>query len=300
MADQAAKPQKPEILPVESAAKFLESVPPGEFRRLPQEAFEGDVHGRIMFRWPAIQLYCANDTCEGVRFADSDAGRVVFSSDGQRQDEFANYRCRNCKTHLKFFAIILFSPDTDADNLGSIIKVGELPLFGPHVPGNVFELLGKDVEQFRKGLRAEAQGLGIAAAAYYRRVVENQRTRLFEQIILAAQSINADAKIVERLKYLREHWRFQQSIDEIKDCIPQMLLIEGQNPLELLHPVLSDSLHDRTDEEALEIASEIRLVLINLAERIALAKTQSTELREAVAKLAARKADRRKASKSSS
>jgi hypothetical protein len=71
-------------------------------------------------------------------------------------------------------------------------------------------------------------------------------------------------------------------------------LIDGQNPLKLLHPVLSDSIRDRTDEEALEIASEIRLLLMNLAERIALAKTQSAELKQTVAKLAARKAQRKK------
>src|SRR5947207_1667447 len=100
--------------------------------------------------------------------------------------------------------------------------------------------------------------------------------------------------MIDRLKHLRDHWRFQQSVDELKGCLPQILLIDGQNPLELLHPVLSDSIHDRTDEEALEIASEIRLVLINLAERIALAKTQSAELQQAVAKLAARRAKRRK------
>jgi hypothetical protein len=294
MSEELSQAKEPEIPVIESAAKFLASVPPGEFRQLPQEAFETDGHGRAVFRWPAVQLYCPNESCEGTRFADSDAGRVVFGFGTERRNEFANYRCRNCKTHLKFFAIVLFCPGPNVGDLGSIIKAGELPLFGPHVPANVFDLLGKDVEQFRKGLRAEAQGLGIAAAAYYRRVVENQRTHLFDQIILAAESVNADSTIVERLKHLREHWRFQQSIDEIKDCIPQILLIEGQNPLELLHPVLSDSLHDRTDEEALEIASEIRLVLINLAERIALAKTQSTELKQAVAKLAARKAQRKK------
>jgi len=98
--------------------------------------------------------------------------------------------------------------------------------------------------------------------------------------------------MIQRPKYLRDHWRFQQSIDELKGSLPQILLIEGQNPLELLHPVLSDSIHDRSDEEALEIAAEIRLVLINLAERIALAKTQSDELKKAVEKLAARKAKR--------
>jgi len=158
----------------------------------------------------------------------------------------------------------------------------------------VIELLGGDAEYFLKGHRSEAQGLGIAAFAYYRRVVENQRTHIFDEIISAAEHVGAEPAMIERLKHLRQHWRFQQSVDELKGCLPQILLIEGQNPLELLHPVLSDSIHDRTDEEALEIAGEIRLVLINLAERIALAKTQSDELKEAVAKLAARKAQRKK------
>jgi hypothetical protein len=100
--------------------------------------------------------------------------------------------------------------------------------------------------------------------------------------------------LIARLKTLRAHWRFQQSIEEIKDCMPQMLLIEGENPLELLHPVLSDSIHGRSDKEALEIAEEIRLVLVNLAERIALARSQSDELKTAVSRLAARKAQRGK------
>jgi hypothetical protein len=237
-------------------------------------------------------LYCANEACAGVRYADSNSREIRFSR--EEISLFTSYRCRNCKSQLKFFAVIILPPEGTKN--GTAIKVGELPLFGPHVPKTALELLGTDLEQFKKGLRAESQGLGIAAAAYYRRVVENQRTHLFDQIIVAAESVNAGSGMVERLKHLREHWRFQQSIDEIKDCLPQILLIEGQNPLELLHPVLSDSLHDRTDEEALEIAGEIRLVLINLAERIALAKTQSHELKEAVAKLAARKAQRKKVS----
>jgi hypothetical protein len=176
------------------------------------------------------------------------------------------------------------------------LKVGEYPVFGPHLPPNVIELLGGDADYFLKGHRSEAQGLGIAAFAYYRRVVENQRTHIFDEIISAAEHVGADTEMIERLKQLKQTWRFQQSVDEIKGCLPQILLIEGQNPLELLHPVLSDSIHDRSDEEALEIAGEIRLVLINLAERIALAKTQSDELKKAVAKLSARKADRKKKS----
>jgi hypothetical protein len=290
MTEEVSAEANSPIPEVKSFAKFLEETPPGEGCQLPSDAFSEEM-ARYYFDWPPIQLYCANKDCDGLRFADSDAGRINFSP-GQGVTRFTNYRCRNCKTHLKLFAVVIVA--RRGDQLGAAEKVGELPVFGPHVSKNALELLGEDVDQFRKGLRAESQGLGIAAAAYYRRVVENQRTHLFDQIIVAAESVNADTRMINKLKHLREHWRFQQSIDEIKDCIPQILLIEGQNPLELLHPVLSDSIHDRSDEEALEIASEIRLVLVNLAERIALAKTQSEALKQAVSKLSARKAARSK------
>jgi len=296
MADDANKKKTAEIPLIESMAKLFETIPPGNFRRLPGSVFLHDAHGRTTLKWPAAQFYCQK--CNGVRYADPDTSAISFGLErGVERNEFCDYHCRNCHDFLKRFAVVAYSP-AKPDGFGTIAKVGELPLFGPHVPANVFELLGDDVDAFQKGLRAEAQGLGIAAFAYYRRVVESQRTHIFDEIISAAENVGADSVMIERLKELRQHWRFQKSVDEIKGCLPQILLIEGQNPLELLHPVLSDSIHDRTDEEALEIAGEIRLVLINLAERIALAKTQSEELKQAVAKLSARKASRGKAVKS--
>jgi hypothetical protein len=242
----------------------------------------------------AVELYCPNVKCGGLRFADPKSrSDVDFSGYDQEKYLWCAYICRNCQTFLKLYAIAVSSPSGDEQS-GSALKVGEYPLFGPYLPAGVTELLGTDADYFLKGVRSEAQGLGIAAFAYYRRVVESQRTHIFDEIISAADHVGADVAMIERLKHLRQHWRFQQSVDELKGCLPQILLIDGQNPLELLHPVLSDSIHDRTEEEALEIASEIRLVLINLAERIALAKTQSAELKQAVEKLAARKAHRKK------
>jgi hypothetical protein len=276
-----------------SAAKFLQDVAPGEARELTKDAFKYDGQGYPSFRWPTIELYCANEKCAGFRYADPKASGVDFSGPKQERYAWCDYICRNCQSHLKLYGVAISSPAART-LCGSALKIGEYPLFGPHLPAGVAELLGEDADYFLKGHRAESQGLGIAAFAYYRRVVENQRTHIFDEIISAAEHVGADAAMIERLRHLRDHWRFQQSVDELKGCLPQILLIEGQNPLELLHPVLSDSIHDRTDEEALEIAGEIRLVLINLAERIALAKTQSAELKEAVAKLAARKAKRGK------
>jgi len=62
-------------------------------------------------------------------------------------------------------------------------------------------------------------------------------------------------------------------------------LINGHNPLTLLHSALSDGIHAKTDEECLELATSIRLVLIELADRIATALKDEAELRTAVTKL---------------
>jgi hypothetical protein len=172
-----------------SAAKFLEDVPPGEVRQLAADAWKFPQNDFPTFTWPAIELYCSNTTCAGFRFADPGVKSAVeFSAHSQERSIWCAYSCRNCKTFLKLFAIVLTSPRA-RHQAGSALKVGEYPVFGPHLPPNVVELLGGDADYFLKGHRSEAQGLGIAAFAYYRRVVENQRTRIFDEIISAAEHV---------------------------------------------------------------------------------------------------------------
>jgi hypothetical protein len=68
-----------------------------------------------------------------------------------------------------------------------------------------------------------------------------------------------------------------------------VLLIDGRNPLSLLHSALSEGLHEHTDEECLEIAQDIRVVLTELADRISLALKEEAELTQAVSRLLNRK-----------
>ena len=53
-----------------------------------------------------------------------------------------------------------------------------------------------------------------------------------------------------------------------KVAIPESLLINGHNPILLLHNALSEGVHAMTDEQCLELASSIRIVLAELSERI--------------------------------
>ena len=74
-------------------------------------------------------------------------------------------------------------------------------------------------------------------------------------------------------------------MDDVKNAIPQRLLINGQNPLTLSHAALSKGLHTHSDETCLELATDIRLILAELAELLGHALKDERELKEAVARL---------------
>ena len=136
-----------------------------------------------------------------------------------------------------------------------------------------------------KGRRCENQGLGIGAFAYYRRVVENQKNRILAEIIRVAQSISAPAETISALQGAQNEPQFSKAIDGVKSAIPQRLLIDGQNPLTLLHSALSKGLHYQSDEVCLELATDIRVVLAKLADLLRQALKDERELKEAVGRL---------------
>jgi hypothetical protein len=137
-----------------------------------------------------------------------------------------------------------------------------------------------------------SQALGIGAFAYYRRVVENQKGRIVNQIESVASRLGASKEILSRFQKAASETQFSRAIDDVKDCIPQSLLIRGHNPLTLLHTALSEGIHAQSDAECLEIASSIRIVLTELAERISLALKDEAELTNAVSRLLHRQAPR--------
>ncbi len=68
-----------------------------------------------------------------------------------------------------------------------------------------------------------------------------------------------------------------------KDAIPESLLINGQNPILLLHGALSEGIHALSDEECLSIASSVRVVLVELSDRLSQSLKDEAELTRALA-----------------
>ena len=141
-------------------------------------------------------------------------------------------------------------------------------------------------DYYLKGRHAENQGLGIGAFVYYRRVVENQKDRIFDEILKVSEKIGAPKELLAQLTAAKAETQFSKAVETIKQAIPQALLINGHhNPLMLLHSALSEGLHDKTDDQCLELATSIRVVLTELVERMANALQGKAELNAAVGKL---------------
>lgn len=246
--------------------------------------------GSYKHNLPRVFIHCNNSKCvEKGKLAFNPTTNCDYSVLAKQiQFRTFEYQCSNCQENIKIYSIIAINPSPN--NPTQCIKLGEFPAYGPPIPSLLIKMVGKDRELFLKGRRCETQGLGIASFAYYRRVIEDQKNRLFDQIIKVTKLLEPDSELITELETAKAETQFTKSIDKIKTAIPQSLMISGHNPLTLLHSALSEGLHAHSDEDCLEIAGEVRVVLTVFAEKITEALNDNREVQDAVRKLAQRRA----------
>lgn len=269
----------------ETVSDFLESTPPNRVSHISDLSEHKFVNGywRNILNTPDIQLHCPSDSCNGVRFfrCISEKAEVLKT---EYRFIYLTYKCSNCQTDQKTYSIAA-RIDENEKPTGELYKFGELPTFGPPTPARLVKLVGPDRESFLKGRRCENQGLGIGAFIYYRRVVENQKNRILEEIIKVSEKLGAPKVKIETLKAAVSETQFSKALDMAKDVIPESLLINGHSPILLLHSALSEGVHALSDEDCLELASSIRIVLGELSERLSQALKDEAELTKALSTL---------------
>ena len=105
--------------------------------------------------------------------------------------------------------------------------------------------------------------------------------------------LNAPPEMVAKLQNAKRQTQFAKAIGLTKDAIPDRLKIRGQKPLTLLHTALSQGLHAESDETCLDMARAIRVVLVDLADRISQILKDMREINEAVSLLMKVQAERK-------
>lgn len=271
-------------------AEFLESCPPNQNILISDLLALKHSSGKLsayFLKTPEIQLHCSNETCNGVRFFRCVSGGAHQLTYEESKDFFLTYKCANCQKSTKAFAIT--AKRTEDSNSGSLYKFGETPIFGPPTPARLLKLIGPDRDLFLKGRRCENQGLGVGAFVYYRRVVENQKNRILKEIKKALENLGAPEEKLHILDTAIAETQFTKALEIAKPAIPESLLINGHNPLKLLHGALSEGIHNMSDEDCLGYAASVRVVLGELSERLSQALKNEVELTHAISRLLAPK-----------
>jgi len=274
-----------------SLAEFLMSIPPSEVRMVksPWSSPNGP-HQTPVLDCPTITQFCKSVHCNGPRLFDPTDRNPYLNNRGSITDLFLHYKCRNCKASEKVFGIRVALQKENDDAL--LCKYGEYPSFGDPLPAKLRKLVGDETAMLDKGYLAERSGLGIAAFAYYRRVVESIKARIIDEIISASKTLGASADVLADLEAAKKETRFTEAVKAIKHGIPQSLYINGHSPLLLLHDALSDHLHGKSDDDCLEVATIVRVLLAELAEKLASVFADRKEVEGAVNALLKKKAAR--------
>lgn len=251
-----------------SMSEFLELSPPNNFVKVE------DLKDNLFLKPPIIKLNC--ETCNGIRNFKSNN---IFHLNDKLNEIYIKYTCSNCDETIKIYSLLIV-PSAE-----SIYKFGEYPTFGSPTPTKLMNILGSERESFLKGRRCENQGLGIGAFTYYRRVVENQKNKLIEEIIKVATKLNISDEKIRQLHLAISETQFTNAINIAKDSMPESLFINGHNPLLLLYRALSEGVHNLSDEKCLELAQDIRIVLGELATRLSQALKDDAQLIGAISRL---------------
>ena len=290
MTDRNRQEQIETEVTYQTFSEFLQNTPPNQLAHISDLAVRQNIGPYPNTRWvintPALELHCPDDPCNGIRFFrcfDLSLDRKSLEQDTVNY-LYVTYQCSNCGKTLKLYSLSV-TIDTIGESHGTCYKFGEYPPYGPPVSPKLIKLIGPDRDIFLKGRRCENQGFGIGAFAYYRRVVENQKNRILGEIVKVSKKIGAPQDKIDTLSDAIEETQFSTALNMAKDAIPENLLIDGHSPMRLLHHALSRGVHELSDEECLELASTVRLVLGELSERLSILLKDKAELTKAISTL---------------
>ncbi len=207
-------------------------------------AYEESMVG-VLF--PPINIVC--DSCKTAQTFTVFPQHLDGISTGSIYE--VEYICAACGWSRYYY--IQFNLDTQ-----KVEKVGQWPAWDISPKENLKEMLGNRVEFYKKGLINESQGYGIGAFCYYRRVVEAIIDDILDELKHIVEDEESYAQALEQA--MQQQWA-KDKIKIVKDFLPDTLRPNNINPFQVLYRVLSSGLHDKNDDECIELAREIRVTL---------------------------------------
>lgn len=192
--------------------------------------------------------------------------------------EFTCVSCR--KAHRQY----LVEQVLDEENI-RLQKYGELPRAKLNRNRELQKFLKDDLDNYEKGVVCLSHEYGVAAFAYFRRIVENNILQLLDLLQEDAESSGGSPEMLEAIDGLRKESPMSDRIKVANLALPNHLKPDGLNPLGRLYQVLSEGVHSMSDAECLSKAKVTSECLAFLVGELASRKEHRNHFKRMVGKL---------------
>lgn len=194
---------------------------------------------------------------------------------------YFTFSCVSCRKSQRDY---LVEQLVDGETI-KIQKYGERPRAKLSRNRALQKFLKDDLENYEKAFICLSHEYGIAAFAYFRRVVENNIFRLLDLVQEDAQASSEDPELLSALQELRGDAPMSEKIRLANKALPNHLKPDGLNPLGKLYQVLSEGVHALSEEECLEKAKSTSECLTFLISEIASRKEHRARFKSMVGQL---------------
>ncbi|PCJ84676.1 MAG: hypothetical protein COA57_08840 [Flavobacteriales bacterium] len=195
--------------------------------------------------------------------------------------------CQSCDASIDFLVNAYSDKSWDERDNGLNIFIQKIGQFPPYEisPDKTVEkyLVKEDYDHYKKALVNLSVSYGIGAYAYFRRIIENEIKRIIEDI--STMDFDGAEKIKEALESFELDHQMANLIDVVNKYLPKSLTELGDNPIRLLYKQLSGGIHSFSDEECLQKAEMIDIILTYVIKKINEEKYQIANVKEAMKKL---------------
>lgn len=197
----------------------------------------------------SIRLYCDHDDCKNPQLWELTDSESVSLSLGY---EKRTYRCRNCKAcSVTYFFVWVASQD---GTVGRFYKVGQDPPLSHKLPKELERRLDKEDRSFYvKALDCRNFNYGLGAVAYMRRVVENRTNDLLDLIAAALKAEGVTGEPLAEIEEIKKSKVYDKKLEVAQKLLPARLIKEGENPIKKVHALTSEAIHEKLEQESIEI-----------------------------------------------
>ncbi len=258
--------------------EFLENAPLYSWRE-----FKRPNANRSSLWIKEIDAYC--NTCKQHRpFQDlraSGAGsgmNIRALSTGQ---SFFEFKCASCRKDRHEYLI----DQVVSDETIKIQKYGELPRKSLDRDPVLKKFFSHDSDCYEKAGVCLANGYGIAAFAYMRRIIESNIGDLLDMIKEDIESTDSSSPSLAKLAELKKESPMSDKIKIANSALPDYLIPSGLNPLGRLYQVLSEGVHNSSDESCLEKAAAVQACVKYLISELASRKKNRDSFKTLVGSL---------------